>query len=89
MEFTHEEMLMKIKEGRDLAKNAMELADGMRTEAEKDLYCAGASLVATINEFIWESIEDKSKAESLLMAVTDILTDKIMPLSLASLVSMI
>lgn len=35
MEFTHEEMLMKIKEGRDLAKNAMELADGMRTEAEK------------------------------------------------------
>ena len=27
MEFTHEEMLMKIKEGRDLAKNAMELAD--------------------------------------------------------------
>lgn len=85
MEFTHEEMLMKIKEGRDLAKNAMELADGMRTEAEKDLYCAGASLVATIDEFIWESIEDKSKAESLLMAVTD----KIMPLSLASLVSMI
>lgn len=81
MEFTHEEMLMKIKEGRDLAKNAMELADGMRTEAEKDLYCAGASLVATI--------EDKSKAESLLMAVTDILTDKFIPLSLASLVSMI
>lgn len=57
MEFTHEEMLMKIKEGRDLAKNAMELANGMRTEAEKDLYCAGASLVATIDEFIWECIE--------------------------------
>ena len=37
MEFTHEEMLMKIKEGRDLAKNAMELANGMRTVAEKDL----------------------------------------------------
>lgn len=28
MEFTHEEMLMKIKEGRDLAKNAMELENG-------------------------------------------------------------
>lgn len=89
MEFTHEEMLMKIKEGRDLAKNAMEFAGGMRTEAEKDLYCAGASLVATIDEFIWECVEDKTKAESLLMAVADILVDKIIPLLIASFVSMI
>ena len=89
MEFTHEEMLMKIKEGRDLAKNAMEFARGTRTEAEKDLYCAGASLVATIDEFIWECVEDKTKAESLLMAVADILVDKIIPLLIASFVSMI
>lgn len=45
MEFTHEEMLMKIKEGRDLAEEAIKLASGMRSEAEKDLYCAGISLV--------------------------------------------
>ena len=89
MEFTHEEMLMKIKEGRDLAKNAMELAGGMRTEAVRNLYFAGEALVATINEFIWESIEDKSKAESLLMAVRDIIVDKIMSLSIASFVSLL
>lgn len=89
MEFTHEEMLMKIKEERDLAKNAMELADGMRTEAEKDLYCAGASLVATIDEFIWESIEDKTKAKNLLEAITDIFVDTILPLAIKSLNSLL
>lgn len=41
MEFTHEEMLMKIKEGRDLAEEAIKLASGMRSEAEKRFILCG------------------------------------------------
>lgn len=89
MEFTHEEMLMKIKEGRDLAEEAIKLASGMRSEAEKDLYCAGISLVVTIDVFICECIENKTKAENLLMAVTDILVDTILPLAIKSLNSLL
>ena len=89
MDFTHEEMLIKIKEGRDLAQNAIEIASNMRTDDEKNLYCAGVSLVAIIDESIWECIEDKSKAESLLMAVRDIVADKIIPLSITSFISLL
>ena len=53
MDFTHEEMLIKIKEGRDLAQNAIEIASNMRTDDEKNLYCAGVSLVAIIDASIW------------------------------------
>lgn len=67
----------------------MEIASNMRTDDEKNLYCAGVSLVATIDEFIWESIEDRNKAESLLMAVGDAIADKIVPLSIASFISLL
>lgn len=80
MEFTHEEMLEKIKEGRKIAQELVETSKNIRTEAECELWKSSKALVMTIDRFSQDAVKDAECAESLLNVIEKTMINKFLPL---------
>ena len=79
---THEELLLHIKKGRELAQSIVELSESRSSAAENELWKSASALITTIDSFSVEAVKDIACARSLLDCVSDVMTYKILPLML-------
>ncbi len=79
---THEELLLNIKKGRELAQSIVELSESRSSVAEIELWKSASALVMMIDNFSGEAVKDIACAASLLNCINDVMSDKILPLIL-------